>query len=101
MRAGSKKGRYLAGSALNSRTFWKNSYFPFFGPLASSFLPFFFIASSFQARHPMGRGESRLCGWDGLTHHATSLGIRVAGAAVKKIPCDSQKISGYCAIPPV
>jgi len=40
-----KKGRYPAGSAQMNRILSKTTYFPFFGPLASSFFPFFFIGS--------------------------------------------------------
>src|SRR5580704_2035437 len=44
MRAGNKKGRHPTGSAPTNRILWNTLYFPFFGPLASSFFPFFFMA---------------------------------------------------------
>jgi hypothetical protein len=51
-----EKGRHPPGSAPTNRILSKTSYFPFFGPLASSFFPFFFIVKLLSRAVPMGHG---------------------------------------------
>jgi hypothetical protein len=59
-----KKGATPADSAQINRILSKTTYFPFFGPLASSFFPFFFIAMLLSSAAPKRRSHSHFPGYD-------------------------------------
>jgi hypothetical protein len=95
-----KKGATQRAAPLPAE-FWKTAYFPFFGPFASSFFPFFFIAMLLSPAVPGAAVNRTSPVMTGAAHHAISLHIRAPRAAVKKIPSLNQKLRFYWLTPPV
>jgi hypothetical protein len=100
-RFNNKKGRHPTGSAPTDRILWNTLYFPFFGPLASSFFPFFFIAMLLSSTAPMRRSQSHSSGHDGLCPPCHLAMYASAARGCQENSVLQPIISCYCAIPPV
>src|SRR5580704_14072986 len=101
MRAGAKKkGATWRGSA-QQPNLSENPYFPFFGPLASSFLPFFFIVKLLSSATPHGPQLISVM-WLGRRYPSCHVAPYTRAArGCQENSVLPPKISRYCATPPV